>query len=42
MQRTQSDLDTKVCENCITNYSKYEEGLLELAEAKRKVERIET
>ena len=33
MQKSQKDLETKICENCITNYQKFEEGQLQLGEA---------
>jgi hypothetical protein len=41
MQKSQKDLETKICENCITNYQKFEEGQLQLGEAQRKADRLE-
>jgi chromosome segregation ATPase len=41
MQKSQKDLGTKICENCITNYQKFEEAQLQLSEAQRKSDRLE-
>lgn len=41
MHQSQTDLQAKVCENCIMNFSKTEEAELKLADAQRKVARLD-
>lgn len=37
-----SDIDTKVCENCMETYQKLEEAQLKLKDSQRKIERLES
>lgn len=41
MEASANDLQHKVCDNCLVNFQKVEDAELRLAEAQRKVQRLE-